>query len=108
MISNCCQQINTNAFIDHDDDGEDGDDDHDDHDDEDDPRSSASAAMQMWTKQTNNSTSTNLGHPAQPNYFVACDGNPCKVFKDLIIFQNLLFGRDSYKVFLIWVIMVFQ
>ena len=87
MISNCCQQINTNAFIDHDDD--------------DDPRSSASAAMQMWTKQTNNSTSTNLGHPAQPNYFVACDGNPCKVFKDLIIFQNLLFGRDSYKVFLI-------
>ena len=74
---------------------------HDHHDDDDDdPRSSASAAMQMWTKQTNNSTSTNLGHPAQPNYFVACDGNPCKVFKDLIIFQNLLFGRDSYKVFL--------
>ena len=103
MISNCCQQINTNAFIDHDDD----DDDHHD-DDDDDPRSSASAAMQMWTKQTNNSTSTNLGHPAQPNYFVACDGNPCKVFKGLIIFQNLLFGRDSYKVFLIWVIMVFQ
>ena len=83
MISNCCQQINTNAFIDHDED--------DDHDDDDDPRSSASAAMQMWTKQTNNSTSTNLGHPAQPNYFVACDGNPCKVFKDLIIFQNLLY-----------------